>query len=152
MAFRPFQENPFSIANLQEEINKLFERVWHAGVSTRPFDGQEWAPVIDLYEHPDHYTLFAEIPGVEGGSVELSYLEHALTIRGEKAKPAGLSEQDRPLRTDRRFGTFCRTVDLPRDIDADRVSAKCQGGVLEVTIPKSESSRPKAVRVDVVEG
>ena len=151
MTFRPFPQGPFSMAGLQEEINKLFERVWHGGVSTGPFDGQEWAPVVDLYEHPDHYTLYAELPGVEGSGVELSYLEHALTIRGEKMKPAALSEQDRPVRAERRFGTFCRTVELPRDIDADKLVAKCSGGVLEISIPKSASSRPKSVRIDVVE-
>ena len=89
MPFRPFQETQLSLGNLQEEINRLFGRIWHAGVSTGPFDGQRWAPLIDLYEHADCYTLYAEVPGVEGEAVELSYVEHTLTIRGEKAKPAG---------------------------------------------------------------
>ncbi|MGB2987264.1 MAG: Hsp20/alpha crystallin family protein [Phycisphaerae bacterium] len=151
MAFLPFQETPLSLSNLQDEMNRLFERIWHAGLSTRPFDGQKWAPVVDLHEHPDHYTLYAEVPGVDGSSIELSYLDPALTIRGEKTRPAGVSEEDRPLRGERRFGTFCRMVELPAGINADNLSAKCQAGVLEITIPKSESSRPKAIKVEVVE-
>ncbi len=149
MTFRPFQETQLSLSNLQDEVNRLIERVWHAGLSTRPFDGQEWAPVIDIHEHPEHYTLYAEVPGVDAGSIELSYLEHVLTIRGEKPRPAGLGEEDRPLRGERRYGTFCRTVELADDVDADKLSAKCHAGVLEITIPKSESSRPKAIRVEV---
>ncbi len=152
MPFRPFQETQLSLGNLQEEINRLFGRIWHAGVSTGPFDGQRWAPLIDLYEHADCYTLYAEVPGVEGEAVELSYVEHTLTIRGEKAKPACEVDADRPLRSERRFGTFCRAVELPADIDADKLSAKCHAGVLEITIPKSETSRPKVIDIDVEQG
>ena len=152
MPFRPFQETQLSLTNLQEEMNRLIERIWHAGVSTRPFDGQEWAPAIDLYEHPDRYVLYAEMPGVNPDSIDLSYLEHSLTIRGEKTKPAGLGEDDRPLRGERRFGAFCRTVELTRDIDADKLSAKYHAGVLEVILPKTETSRTKAIRVEVEEG
>ena len=151
MPFRPLQDTQLSLSNLQDEMNRLFERIWHAGVSTRPFDGQQWAPVVDLYEYDDRYVLYAEIPGVDGSAVELSYLDHALTIRGEKSKPGAVGEAERPVRGERRYGTFCRTVEVPPDINADKLSAKCQAGVLEVTIPKSEASRPKAVKIDVQE-
>ncbi len=149
MAFRPLQETQLSLGNLQDEVNRLFERIWHAGVSTGPFDGQQWAPVIDLDEFAEYYTLYAEVPGVDAGSVELSYVDHELTIRGEKPKPAGAEEADRSLRCERRFGAFCRTVALPHGIDAEGLSAECRNGVLEITIPKSESSRPTAIKSDV---
>lgn len=152
MPFRPFQETQLSLGNLQEEINRLFGRIWHAGVSTGPFDGQRWAPLIDLCEHADCYTLYAEVPGMEGEAVELSYVEHTLTIRGEKAKSACEVDADRPLRSERRFGTFCRAVELPTDIDADKLTAKCHAGVLEITIPKSETSRAKVVDIAVEQG
>jgi HSP20 family protein len=151
MAFRPFQDTEFSLGNLQEELNRLVERIWHSGVSTGPFDGQEWAPVVDLVEFADHYLLYAEIPGVDGSTVELSYIGHELTIRGEKTKPACADEADRSLRRERRFGNFCRTVTLPAGIDADKLSASCRAGVLDITIPKSESSRPKAIKIDVAD-
>jgi len=149
MAFRPLQDRDLSLSNLQEEMNRLFERLWHAGLSTGPFDGQQWAPLIDLYEHPDHYTLYAEIAGVDGGSVDVSYVGSSLTIRGEKTKPSDVVDADRPIRRERRFGTFCRTIELPGGIDAEKLSAKCQAGVLRIIIPKSEASRPKAIKIEV---
>ena len=152
MAFRPLQDTQLSLGNLQEEINRLFERIWHSGVSAGPFDGQRWAPLIDLYERPDRYTLYAEVPGVDGNAVDVSYLGHTLTIRGEKTRPAGLADEDRPISNERRFGTFCRTVELPGDIEGDKLSAKCQAGVLEITIPKSEASKPHTVKIEVKEG
>ncbi len=152
MPFRPLQDAPVSLSNLQEDINNLIGRIWHAGVSTRPFDGQQWAPVVDIHEYEDRYALYAEIPGVDGDTVELSYLDGALTIRGEKTKPAGLDDAEKSLRCERRFGTFCRTVDLPPGVDTERLSAQCQAGVLQVTIPKSETSRSKAIKIKVEEG
>jgi len=150
--FRPFQDPQLSLGAIQDEMNRMFERVWHGGVSTRPFDGQPWAPAIDLYEQEDRYTLYAELPGVCGESVEVSYLANSLTIRGEKVRPENVAEGTSALRGERRFGAFCRTVELPGGIDADRASAKCHGGVLEITVPKSAASRAKTIRVEVEEG
>ena len=149
--FRPFQDPQLSLGALQDEMNRMFERVWHGGVSMRPFDGQPWAPAIDLYEHEDRYVVHAELPGVTAECVDVSYLGNSLTIRGEKARPEGLGEATPPLRSERRFGAFCRTVELPGGIDADRASANCHSGVLEITIPKSAASRAKTIRVDVEE-
>ena len=152
MPFRSFDDMNLSLGNLQEEMNRLFGRFWHGGVSAGPFDGQKWAPFIDIYEAPEHYTLLAEVPGVDGAAVDVTYLGNKLTIRGEKAKPVGVGEKDRSIQTERRYGTFCRTIELPGDIDGERLAATCQGGVLTVTIPKSDTSKPKPVRIDVQEG
>lgn len=149
MAFRPIQDAQLSLGNLQDEMNGLFARIWHAGVSTGPLDGQQWAPLLDLCDCGEHYTIYAEIPGVEGSKVDLSYLGHTLTIRGEKSPPAEADEQDKRIHGERHFGTFCRTLDLPGDADADKITARCQDGVLEIVIPKSESSRVKCLKIDV---
>ncbi len=151
MAFRPLQDVPVSLGNLQDEVNRLFNQVWHGGFSTGPFDGQECAPPIDLYELDDCYTLLVEIPGVDAGSVDLSYVGHTITVRGEKVKPADIDDGCR-VRAERHFGTFCRSISLPVDIDTGRLSAKCQAGILEITIPKTESSRPKSVKIEIKEG
>ncbi len=150
--FRPFQDPQLSLGALQEEMNRLFERVWHGGVSTRPFDGQAWAPAIDLYEFDDRYVLYADLAGVEAESVDVTYLGSSLTLRGEKGRPSDVTEQTPSLRGERRFGAFCRNVELPGGIDADRASAKCKDGVLEISIPKSAASRPRTIRVDVEAG
>ena len=141
---------PVSLCKLQDEMNSMFDRLWHKGVTTGPFDGQEWAPALDLYECADDYTLFVEVPGVDPSSIELSVLGGVLTVRGSK-QPC---EEDHPgqqrIRSERRFGSFSRSIDLPVDIKGDAIDAKCANGVLCVTIPKTEASRPKAIKVNVV--
>ncbi len=149
MSFRPLSEMQFSFSSLQDELNHLKERLWHAGLSTGPFDGQEWAPAIDLFEHGDHYTLFVEVPGVLPEEIEVTRVGAALTIRGKKSAPEEMGEEDRRLRGERRFGTFCRTIELPGDIEAEPWSAKSTRGVLKITIPKSEASRAKSIKIEI---
>lgn len=151
MAFRPLINMDLSLGNLQDEMNRLFQRTWHTGLSTGPLDGQQWAPLIDLYEHENHYTLYAELAGVDPGAIEVTHVGHTLTIRGEKTKPSGVSESDQAIRKERGFGTFCRSVELPGDCDVERLKAKSHAGVVEITIPKSESSKPKAVKIEIEE-
>ena len=151
MAFRPFQNMDLSLGNLQDEMNRLFQRTWHTGVSTGPLDGQQWAPLIDVYEHENHYTLYVELPGLEPGAIEVTHVGHTLTIRGEKTQPAGVAESDRAICKERGFGTFCRSVELPSDSDVEQLTAKSHAGVLAITIPKSESSKPKAVKIEIEE-
>jgi HSP20 family protein len=145
--------DPQSLFNrLQDEMRDVVERVWHTGVSTRPFDGQSWGPQVDLYEHNDRYTVFLEVPGVKPNEIDVSYVGNSVTVRGRKEAPLETSEQVRLARGERRYGAFCRSIELPGDVDVGRTSAKFHAGVLELTIPKSELSRPRSVKIQVDEG
>ncbi len=147
--FRPLQDTQISLTALQDEMNRMFERVWHGGLSTRPFDGQQWAPAIDLYERDDCYIVHVEMSGVDTKEVELTHIGNTLTIRGERPCPFAEDESVRRISGERRFGTFCRSVELPGDIEAAKLSARCQCGMLEISIPKTVSSRPKSVKIEV---
>jgi len=149
MSFWPPQNPAYLIGNLQDEVNRLVERVWHAGVSTRPFDGQEWAPTIDLIDQAEQYVAYVEVPGIEPGEVDVTHAGSVLTIRGTKRSPVASLPHGGPLRSERRFGSFCRMIELPADSDTGQLSAKYQSGVLVITIPKSASARPKSVKIDV---
>ncbi|MFQ5414817.1 MAG: Hsp20/alpha crystallin family protein [Phycisphaerae bacterium] len=147
--FTPPRDFPVSLSGLQEDLNRIMERVWHAGVSTGPFDGQAWAPPVDMYETDDGYTVLVEVAGVEPAGVDVSYVGQVLTVRGDKPRPVGEGEDRRSIRSERRYGKFQRTLDLPADSDPDRLSAECRAGVLTITIPRSEASKPKTVKVAV---
>lgn len=150
MSFRPFGMTPPSLHNLQDEMSRLLERVWHGGVTAGPFDGQAWAPPVDLYEHEACFVLYAEVPGVLPGQIDVSHLGSVLTIRGQKSAPEGIDGQPgHPLREERRFGAFARSVELPPGSDHERLSAACRDGVLTITIPKLATAKPKSVRVNI---
>lgn len=147
MSFRPLQDTQQVLTSLQDEMNRVFERVWHVGVSTPPLDGQKWAPPIDLYEYDDRYVLVAEAPGVDPAEIELSQLGETLSIRGTKKRPAVAADAIGTLRNECRYGSFCRTIELPAGAAKDRASARCTGGMLEVTVYKTETSKPRSIKV-----
>lgn len=150
--FRAFPDPQAAFSNFQDSVGRALERMWHAGVSTGPFDGQAWGPVIDVFERETDYLLFAEVPGVAGDEVEVTVNDGVLTIRGEKARPEGVREGAQPVRSERRYGTFCRAIELPPGIDHEALGAECKHGTLTITIPKTASARPRSVKVKAADG
>jgi HSP20 family protein len=142
---------PVSLNKLQEEMNNMFDRLYHKGITTGPFDGQQWAPAVDLYECPNDFTLFVELVGVEPERIELQITGNKLTIRGTKEPSGEEHPGQESVSRERRFGRFCRTIELPAEVNAEGVEAKCHNGVLRVHVPKTEASTAKAIRVNVVE-
>lgn len=149
MNFRPLHGAQESLRNIQDDMSNLMARVWHAGVTAGPFDGQEWAPQADLLERADRYILLLEVPGVDPARIDVTHLGCTLTIRGEKAPFAGVDEGVRMVRGERRYGLFSRSIELPAGIDLDKLTAKCQNGVLEVSLPKAAGHMPKSVKINV---
>jgi HSP20 family protein len=150
MALLPFRrEGQLSLSDLQEQMNMLLSRVWHGGVSTGPFDGQDWAPPLDVHEAADRYVVKAELPGLRVENIDVSYDGHTLTIAGEKVVEPADEAVRSTLCRERRFGSFRRSVDLPGGVESSGVTAICRNGILEVTLPKDETCRATTIRIDV---
>ncbi|GJQ27093.1 MAG: molecular chaperone [Phycisphaerae bacterium] len=160
MASFPFPSDwPFNVQGVRNEVDRLLDRVWHLGLSTAPLDGQDWAPCLDLFEEADRYIVRAELPGMAAEDVSVEMLGQTLSIRGFKAEPARASEKPgavgagesqaacRKLRGECRYGSFARKIELPGPVSESGVSATCRNGVLDVTIPKAQSSLGKTVKV-----
>lgn len=152
MAFLPFRkEGILSLSELQDQMNLLFSRMWHAGVSTGPLDGQDWAPSLDVYEAPDRYVVRAEVPGLRVDDIDVTYSGTTLTLSGEKVTDTTEELQPGCLRNERRFGKFSRSVTLPEAVDPDKITASCRNGVLEVVLTKQEQSKPASIKIEVGE-
>lgn len=152
MAFLPFRkEGLLSLSELQDQMNLLFSRMWHAGVSTGPLDGQDWAPALDVYEAPDRYVVRAEVPGLRVDDIDVTYSGTTLTVSGEKVADTTEELQPGCLCNERRFGKFSRSVTLAEAVDPDKIAASCRSGVLEVVLIKQERSRPESIKIEVRE-
>jgi HSP20 family protein len=144
------------LGRIQERVQSLFEEVFlRAGVADDTAGGPEilpgsWSPAVDVLETTDAFLLDAEVPGVAAEDVEL-------TVEGRRLQLAG---RRRPLPADRAFarmersyGPFRRSFELPQAVDADRISATLEHGVLRVKLPKhgpgtSRSSRSIRLRIE----
>jgi HSP20 family protein len=107
-----------------------------------------WAPGLDISERGDAYLVAVELPGVEPDDLEVTFEDGLLTIHGERHFAHDSSE--RRFRIERHYGTFRRAITLPADVVADAIEATTVNGVLLITIPKAEDTKPR--RIDVRPG
>ncbi len=105
-----------------------------------------FSPALDVEESDNDFTLHIEVPGVRPEDVEVSIEENMLTVAGSRDFYA---ERDAEgfRRVERRFGRFHRAVRLPDRVDPDAVTASYKDGMLTVTVPKSESAKPRKVAI-----
>ena len=105
-------------------------------------------PSLDLVEHSERYEVVVDIPGVDQKDVTVEFAEGALQIRGERLAPEP-PEEARVLRRERSAGRFGRSVVFRDEVDVARIEATFRDGVLRVSVPKSEKTRPRQSPVAV---
>jgi HSP20 family protein len=102
---------------------------------------------VDLHRDGDQYMLNADLPGIDPGSVDIDVDGSVLTIRAERT--LGAPEGSQWLTRERQPGTFVRQLTLGDGLDAERITAGYDNGVLSVTIPVKESAKPRKIAVTV---
>jgi len=130
-----------------EQVNRQLSHLFDdapSGVTAR--ESGLWAPAVDIRETNDALLVQAELPGIEKKDVSLEIKEDILTISGERRYEKDVNE-DHTHRVERSYGTFSRSFSLPSNIDANKVNATMKNGVLEITLPKRESAKPKAITI-----
>lgn len=105
-------------------------------------------PAIDVTENDDSITLTAELPGLAEEDVDLTVREGVLTLKGEK-KHERDEDKDNVHVTERSYGSFQRTMPVPDRVDADRISAKFDKGVLKVVMPKKAEAVSAARKIAI---
>ena len=132
------------LSNLRQEISRLFELPF--GESARESEFFGWAPVVDLYEDKDNVVVRAELPGLKKEDIDISLHQNSLIISGER-KLESEDKDGETSRSERFFGRFQRALELPKAVDANKVSATYKDGILTVKLPKTEESKPKQITV-----
>lgn len=137
------------LRHFRTEMDRVFSRFF-----SEPFgalaevwpDLRGWGPSLDVSETDTHVVVKAELPGVDPKEVDVRIAGNVLTISGEKSESSERKGESF-YHTERRFGSFRRTVPLPAYVDAEKVSAEHANGVLSIQLPKSASATPKRVPV-----
>jgi HSP20 family protein len=146
MAITRYRE-PVSLFGLQR-LNRILDEAF--GGLPFPEQGNvitsTWFAPTDVSEDENNLRITMELPGVDPDDVRLSLENNILTIRGEKKQQAE-ENNERVHRFERTYGMFERTFALPNTVDAERVEARYENGVLNVTIPKAERAKPREIRV-----
>jgi HSP20 family protein len=140
--FEPFR----GFTTLQDQVNRLFNESFRT-------HGEEsalttWAPAVDIYETPNELVVKADLPDVNEKDIDVRVENNLLTIRGERKVEKSVSEENF-LRVERTYGAFSRSFSLPNTVNSEAIGADYKNGVLTVTLPKREESKPRQVKVNV---
>lgn len=134
-SWSPFGE----LRSLQREMNRLFDG-YDSGTAISRY------PALNMWGNADQVVVSAELPGMQIEDLDLNVVNNQLTIKGER-------KSDRPAedavchRTERGTGSFVRTVRLPYAIENSKVSATYVDGVLTITLPRQEATKPKRIEI-----
>ena len=148
---RPFTD----LSHWERDMERMFEDFW--GRRMRPWWPERWSmpavleispPVVDFLEEKDEIVVKAELPGMDKDNIEVNLTDHTLTIKGEKKKEEEVKEENY-YKSERFYGSFMRTLELPTDVHSDKVKASFKNGVLEVRLPKTEQAKAKETKVKI---
>jgi HSP20 family protein len=134
LGFDPFVE----LRRMQTEMSRLFSG--YGATTARDF------PPINIWRGENSVVVTAELPGVTRDDVTISLQEDVLTLEG-KREPRVLEDNVNWQRRERTYGTFSRAVQLPFRIDANKVQAQFNNGILEIELQRLEADRPKKIEI-----
>ncbi|MBT8399441.1 MAG: Hsp20/alpha crystallin family protein [Rhodothermia bacterium] len=136
------------LRNLRREVDRLFSDVFSSVGDGEELMSDVWAPRMDMSEKDDTYVIRMDVPGVSRDGIKVDVTDHELTVSGER-KETKRDEDENFLRVERTFGSFYRSVRLPKMADAEKVRATFKDGELIVRVPKVEEMKPRKIDVKV---
>ena len=141
-------EHPLSM--FRDNMDTLFDDFFR-GFDVEPFFGRHatsFTPKVDVTESDKEIRVSAELPGIDEKDIDITLTHDSMTIKGEKKEEKEDKGKDY-YRMERSYGSFCRTISLPVEIQADKVKANYKKGILTVHIPKSKKALEEKKRIEV---
>jgi HSP20 family protein len=138
--WEPFRE----IAALQNDMGRLMSAF--LGQGDGETTGRTWVPAVDVWETENELVYAFDLPGIPEDKIAVEFDDGALTVSGERERVDEV-KNDRFYRFERRFGSFSRSVGLPQGVTEDDVKADYHDGVLQVTVKKPETPKPRRIEV-----
>ena len=146
----------YPIWSLREDIDRVFDSYFRGWPGLSGFEfgfppgsaPMDVSPKVDVGETDTAYEIAVELPGLDDEDVEVSLRDDLLTISGEKKTEREEKKKDFFL-SERRYGAFKRSFRLPAEVEADKIKAEMDRGVLSITLPKSASTRSKQQKIEI---
>jgi HSP20 family protein len=134
-----------------EELGKHFEDIFGRSflpIAPRrlPIEQKDWTPAIEVFEKEDRFLVKAELPGIKAEDINISAVGDTLTLRGERKAESEVKEEDYYC-CERSYGSFFRSIALPSHVDAEKIEASYENGVLEISLPKILDVKPKKISI-----
>jgi len=150
------RRSPFNgdLARLREEMERSFERVFSEPlglIEPKLLRAEGWFPPIDMSETDSDVMIRAEVPGIAAKDLDISVIGTTLSISGAKEEQKE-QKGENFYQCERRFGSFRRAIELPETVDADKVTAECDNGVVTIHLAKKPGIKPRHVEIKPAAG
>src|SRR5271168_1047497 len=142
--FDPFRE----FVTLQDRMNRLLRDQRGPEGHDESLTATAFAPPVDVYEDEHSTTLKIEVPGIDEKDIDVRIENNTLTVHGER-KFEKEEKEENYRRVERQYGSFTRSFTLPTTVDAEKVSANYDKGILKISLPKKAEAKPKQIKVNV---
>jgi HSP20 family protein len=144
--WQPFRD----LLATEREFDRLFREAFSPlfGHREGELSTRAWAPAVDIFETENSIVLKAELPGVDPKDVEVRVEDNTLYLKGER-KFEKETKEENYHRIERSYGSFARSFALPNSMDAEKVAAEYQDGLLTLTLPKREEAKPKTIKINI---
>jgi len=136
------------LLSIQDRMNRLFEQTLSRSRTEEGITASTWSPAVDIYETPETIVMKADLPGLSREDIEIQIRDNTLTLRGTRRFAKDV-QQENYLRIERAYGAFQRDFTLPATVQQDKIRAVFRDGVLELTLPKAEESKPTKIAIEV---
>jgi HSP20 family protein len=143
--WEPFRE----MTTLSRAMDRMFDRFLDETYGEMPTlweKGNSYTLAVDVAEKEGEYLVKASVPGINPEAIEVTLNDNVLTIKGETKAEKEQTEGNYHLR-ERHYGSFMRRIALPGAIDAEKVEATNENGVLTLVVPKAEAVKPKRIEI-----
>lgn len=125
-----------------DDFFREFERDFAPALSTKTSFG-DFAPALDIEEKDDNYFVTVDLPGLKKEDIKIDLQNSVLTISGERTREM----KGEGRYSERAYGRFQRSFTLPQQVDVEKIEARFEDGVLHVTLPKAETAKARAIKV-----
>lgn len=136
-----------AFAPIQREFDRLFDQLGSGWAALAEVD---LAPRMDIRDTKDGLEISVELPGLTRDDVKIAVEDELLTISGEKKTESETTEEDYRL-SERTYGSFSRSVTLPRSVDAAKIKAIMKDGVLKLTAPKNGTAKTQSIEIQTAD-
>ncbi len=142
------QDSFWGLSRLQRDIDRMFDDFLTPGrlLSQDADVVPTFNPACDIEETDSHYLVSFDVPGISKDNLKIEVVDNMLTVSGEKRTEQEQKKAAQHL-IERSYGQFKRSFTLPAHVDADKVEANYQDGVLTVSIAKAESAKPRQIKI-----
>jgi HSP20 family protein len=128
--------------DLQRNLDRMFDQAFGSNVSDEWTEEAVFHPACDIEETNSHFVMNVDLPGVPKKDINIEVKDNQLLISGERK-----AERKTKNSSERYYGKFHRVVALPSGIDADKIEAQYQDGVLTLALPKSEAAKGRQIKI-----